>query len=164
MDEFVADDESAMRLALKQAELARDIGEVPVGAVAVDATGRVIGRGYNRTISDHDPSAHAEIVALRDAGKRCGNYRLPDVRLYVTLEPCMMCMGAMMHARLVRVVYGASDPKTGACGSVLSVHESTQLNHHTTVEGGVLTNECSAMLRSFFRDRRTQQKMWHSKG
>jgi tRNA(adenine34) deaminase len=114
-------DEAAMRWALEQAEMARELGEVPVGAVVLDAQGQVIGRGYNRTITDQDPSAHAEIVALRQAAASVSNYRLPGARLYVTLEPCVMCMGAMMHARLARVVFGAPDPKTGACGGSITI-------------------------------------------
>src|SRR5690625_5260352 len=124
-----------MRLALMQAEQAARIDEVPVGAVIVDADGRVIGHGYNQTISGNDPSAHAEIVALRAAGARMKNYRLPGTTLFVTLEPCMMCVGAIMHARVPRVVYGAKDPKTGACGSVLRLQDVGQLNHHTVIEG-----------------------------
>lgn len=147
-----------MRLALQQAELAADAGEVPVGAIVVDANGRVIGRGFNQTITGHDPSAHAEIIALRDAGQKVGNYRLPGASLFVTLEPCLMCMGAMMHARLARVVYGADDPKTGACGSVFSAQNIHQFNHHTEVESGLLSGECSTVLRNFFREKRAQQK------
>jgi tRNA(adenine34) deaminase len=147
-------DEEAMRLAMQQGEVAYAAGEVPVGAVVLDAQGEIIGLGYNRSISDHDPSSHAEIVALRQAAAFVKNYRLPGASLFVTLEPCAMCMGAMLHARLDRVVYGASDPKTGACGSVLSVHASPQLNHRTEVTGGVLADECGEMLRRFFRERR----------
>lgn len=143
-----------MRAALGQAMHAYAAGEVPVGAVVLDEQGTVIGAGYNRSISDHDPTGHAEIVALRQAAALVGNYRLPGVSLYVTLEPCVMCMGAMLHARVGRVIYGATDPKTGACGSVLSVHAYAQLNHHTEVAGGVLDEECSALLRQFFRERR----------
>ncbi|MGB3289076.1 MAG: tRNA adenosine(34) deaminase TadA [Burkholderiaceae bacterium] len=151
-------DEAAMRLALEQAQLAYAAGEVPVGAVVLDAQGEVLSLGYNRSISDHDPSSHAEIVALRQAAALMKNYRLPGASLFVTLEPCAMCMGAMLHARLDRVVYGATDPKTGACGSVLSVHESPQLNHRTVVSGGVLAEECGDMLRRFFRERRGKPK------
>lgn len=156
MNDFIEDDEAGMRLALVQARCAADAGEVPVGAIIVDADRRVIGQGFNHTISGNDPSAHAEIVALRDAGLRVRNYRLPGATLFVTLEPCMMCMGAMMHARLSRVVYGATDPKTGACGSVIQLQNIDQLNHHTLFEGGVLADECSLILRSFFRERRKQ--------
>jgi len=151
-------DAEAMRLALEQAELAYAAGEVPVGAVVLDAQGQLIGSGFNRTISDSDPTGHAEIVALRAAAMHLGNYRLPGASLYVTLEPCIMCIGAMLHARLGRVIYGATDPKTGACGSVLGVQAIPQLNHQTIVEGGVLADECAAMLRRFFRERRAQAK------
>jgi tRNA(adenine34) deaminase len=150
-------DEDMMALALGQAEAAREIGEVPVGAVVVDAAGHVLGAGFNRTIVDHDPTAHAEIVALRDAARRLSNYRLPGLSLYVTLEPCVMCMGAMLHARLARVCYGATDPKTGACGSVLNVGAVTSLNHHTSFHGGVLAEPCGDLLRRFFRERRGKE-------
>ena len=142
-----------MRLALEQARHAWDLGEVPVGAVVVK-DGQVIAAGYNQPIAQHDPTAHAEIVALRKAAEVLGNYRLPGCELYVTLEPCVMCSGAMMHARLARVVYGAADPKTGACGSVLNLFEQEQLNHHTAIEGGVMAEECGAMLKDFFAARR----------
>ena len=151
---FDAADEAAMRLALAQAQVAGAAGEVPVGAIVVDAKGAVIGAGFNRTISDHDPSAHAEIVALRQAAAHLQNYRLPGASLFVTLEPCAMCMGAMLHARLDRVVYGATDPKMGACGSVLDLPALRQLNHQTSVVGGLLADECGALLRGFFRERR----------
>jgi tRNA(adenine34) deaminase len=147
-------DALGMQAALEMARQAEAEGEVPVGAVVLDVHGKILGRGYNRCISDHDPTAHAEIVALRDAAARVGNYRLPGLALYVTLEPCVMCMGAMLHARLARVVFGAADPKTGACGSVLDVPAVGQINHHTTVVGGVMAQECAAALRSFFRTRR----------
>ncbi|WP_143161065.1 tRNA adenosine(34) deaminase TadA [Pollutimonas bauzanensis] len=147
-----------MRAALDQAALAYAAGEVPVGAVVLDVDGRVIGAGFNRTITDHDPSSHAEIVALRQAAAAMNNYRLPGVSLFVTLEPCAMCMGAMLHARVGRVVYGALDPKTGACGSVLSVHSHPQLNHQTRVTGGLLAAECGELLRGFFRERRSRAK------
>jgi tRNA(adenine34) deaminase len=143
-----------MQLALEQAALAESLGEVPVGAVVFDASGNVLATGYNRTIIDHDPTAHAEIVALRQAAQVLGNYRLPGVSLYVTLEPCAMCMGAMMHARLARVVFGAHDPKTGVCGSVLDLPSHEQLNHHTQVHGGVLSDDCGNLLRQFFKKRR----------
>jgi tRNA(adenine34) deaminase len=152
------DDAAAMRLALQQALLARAEGEVPVGAVVLDASGRVLGSGFNRTISGSDPTAHAEIVALRAAAAAVGNYRLPGMSLYVTLEPCAMCLGAMLHARLARVVYGASDPKTGACGSVLDFHTHPRINHQTQVVGGVLQDECGELLRAFFRERRARPK------
>lgn len=143
-----------MRAALEMARYAADLGEVPVGAVVLDAQGQVVGRGYNRCIADHDPTGHAEIVALRDAAARLGNYRLPGLALYVTLEPCAMCMGAMLHARLARVVYGASDPKTGACGSVIDIPAVERINHHTEVVGGVMAQESAAALQAFFRARR----------
>ncbi len=151
---YSAADEAAMQAALQQAELAYQVGEVPVGAVVLDAEGRIIGQGFNRTITDHDPTAHAEIVALRQAAAALGNYRLPGASLFVTLEPCAMCMGAMLHARIRRVVYAATDPKTGACGSVLCVHAYPQLNHQTSVTGGLLAAECGDLLRQFFRERR----------
>ena len=147
-------DERLMALALDQARQARAVGEVPVGAVVADADGYVLGTGYNRTITDSDPTAHAEIVALRDAAARLGNYRLPGLVLYVTLEPCVMCMGAMLHARLSRVVFGATDPKTGACGSVLDVGAIERLNHHTSIHGGVMAEPCGDILREFFHERR----------
>lgn len=160
MNLLIDNDEAAMRLALDQAKLAAVAGEVPVGAIVVDANGCVIGFGFNQTVSSHDPSAHAEIIALRDAGQRVGNYRLPGASLFVTLEPCLMCMGASMHARVARVVYGAADPKTGACGSVFSAQNIQQINHHTKVEGGVLHDDCSMMLRKFFQERRAQPKYY----
>ena len=146
-------DHEFMRLALEQAGHAWTRGEVPVGAVVVK-DGQVIGTGFNQPIGRHDPTAHAEIVALRAAAEKLGNYRLPGCVLYVTLEPCVMCSGAMMHARLARVVYGASDPKTGACGSVLNLFEQEQLNHHTVLSGGVLAEDAGAMLKAFFAERR----------
>jgi tRNA(adenine34) deaminase len=146
-------DEDFMRAALALAEQARDVGEVPVGAVVV-RDGVVIGSGFNSTISRHDPSAHAEILALRAAAVASGNYRLSGCTLYVTLEPCVMCSGAIMHARIGRVVYGAPDPKTGACGSVLNLFAEHSLNHHTAVAGGMLAEECGRVLKSFFQERR----------
>ncbi len=142
-----------MQLALEQARLAWAEGEVPVGAVVVK-NGEVIAAGYNQPIGRHDPTAHAEIVALRAAAERLGNYRLPGCELYVTLEPCIMCSGAMMHARLARVVYAAVDPKTGACGSVVNLFEQEKLNHHTEVAGGVMAEEASGLLKAFFAERR----------
>ena len=142
-----------MQLALQQARQAWTLGEVPVGAVVVK-DGEVVAVGFNQPIGRHDPTAHAEIVALRAAAEKLGNYRLPGCELYVTLEPCIMCAGAMMHARLARVVYAAPDPKTGAAGSVLNLFEQDKLNHHTAVEGGMLADEASAMLRAFFAERR----------
>ena len=142
-----------MALALEQAQLAWQHGEVPVGAVVV-CDGAVIATGFNQPIGTHDPTAHAEIVALRAAAAKVGNYRLPGCTLYVTLEPCVMCSGAMMHARLARVVYAAQDPKTGACGSVLDLFAHDRLNHHAAVAGGVLAVEASTMLKAFFAERR----------
>jgi tRNA(adenine34) deaminase len=142
-----------MQEALALAALARDAGEVPVGAVVVRG-GEIIGRGWNSPITRNDPAAHAEILALRDAGSRAGNYRLVDCRLYVTLEPCVMCAGAIMHARIARLLYAASDPKTGACGSVVDLFAEPRLNHHTVVVSGVLAEASSALLRDFFSQRR----------
>lgn len=146
-----------MRAALDLARLAQEVGEVPVGAVVVK-DGEIVGRGFNAPISRHDPSAHAEMQALRDAAQRLGNYRLVGCELFVTLEPCLMCSGAIMHARIARVVFGARDLKTGACGSVLDAFAEPRLNHHTTVVGGVLAEECGATLSNFFAMRRAQQR------
>ncbi|MGT2470778.1 tRNA adenosine(34) deaminase TadA [Paraburkholderia terrae] len=146
-------DRRFMALAQAAAEEARAVGEVPVGAVLVRGD-EVIAKGFNHPIGGHDPSAHAEMAALRAAAQKLENYRLPGCELYVTLEPCLMCAGAIMHARIARVVFGARDPKTGACGSVVDAFANPQLNHHTTVTGGVLEEECGAALRSFFADRR----------
>ena len=150
-------DEDFMRSALELAQQAAQAGEVPVGAVVVK-NGEIIGRGSNAPIGMHDPSAHAEMLALRDAAQRVGNYRLVDSELYVTLEPCVMCAGAIFHARVARVIYGAPDPKTGAAGSVLNLFEEPQLNHHARVTGGVLAAECGALLSQFFAARRAQQR------
>ncbi|MBU3567208.1 tRNA adenosine(34) deaminase TadA [Polynucleobacter alcilacus] len=146
-------DRQFMQQALEQAQLAALAGEVPVGAVLV-RDGQVISRAFNKPITDHDPSAHAEMLALRQAALAAENYRLPGATLYVTLEPCTMCAGAILHARLDRIVYGASDPKTGAAGSVLDVFSSEQINHQTSVEGGVMGEECGQLLRDFFKERR----------
>jgi tRNA(adenine34) deaminase len=146
-----------MALALTEARKAWAAGEVPVGAVVVK-DGEVIAAGFNQPIGRHDPTAHAEIVALRAAAEKLGNYRLPGCELYVTLEPCAMCSGAMMHARLARVVYAATDPKTGVCGSVLDLFAREELNHHTEVVGGVLADEAAAMLKGFFAERRAARK------
>jgi tRNA(adenine34) deaminase len=146
-----------MRIALDQAHNAWLVGEVPVGAVIMRA-GQVIATGYNRPITEHDPTAHAEIVALRHAAQLLSNYRLPECELYVTLEPCAMCAMALMHARFKRVVFGARDPKTGAAGSVVDLFAQAQLNHHTAVEGGVLADECGSVLREFFAERREQYR------
>ena len=150
-------DEDFMRAALVLARQAEQAGEVPVGAVVVK-NGKIIGRGCNGPIGGHDPSAHAEMLALRDAAQHEGNYRLVDCDLYVTLEPCLMCVGAMFHARIKRVVYGASDPKTGAAGSVLNLFEEQRLNHHAEVQGGMLADECGNILSQFFAARRAQQR------
>ncbi len=146
-------DRQFMQQALEQAKLAALAGEVPVGAVLV-RDGQVISKAFNKPISDHDPSAHAEMLALRQAAKSDENYRLPGTTLYVTLEPCTMCAGAILHARLDRIVYGATDPKTGAAGSVLDVFSSKQINHQTSVEAGVMGEECGQLLRDFFKERR----------
>lgn len=143
-----------MAEALRLAAHASQAGEVPVGAIVV-CEGRVVGRGFNAPISRHDPTAHAEIQALREAGQTLGNYRLVGCSIYVTLEPCAMCAGAIMHARLARLVYGARDPKTGACGSVVNLFAEAKLNHHALVQGGVREAECGALLSAFFRERRT---------
>nr|WP_091191368.1 tRNA adenosine(34) deaminase TadA [Formivibrio citricus] len=150
-------DSDFMRLALAEAQKAAELGEVPVGAVVV-LDGEIVATGFNQPISRSDPSAHAEMVALRAAAGKLGNYRLPGCELYVTLEPCIMCAGAIMHARLARVVYAATDPKTGAAGSVINPFEDRRLNHHTEVVGGVLAEEASQMLSAFFSERRRQQK------
>lgn len=151
-------DESFMRQALAQAGLSLDAGEVPVGAVVV-RHGEVIATGRNAPIGAHDPTAHAEILALRAAAEALGNYRLDDCELFVTLEPCAMCSGALLHARMKRVVFGAADPKTGAAGSVLNLFQEPRLNHQTQVQGGVLADACGALLSDFFRQRRAQQKL-----
>lgn len=151
------DDEFFMREALYQAEAAGCLGEVPVGAVvALDKV--IVGRGFNSPIGDSDPSAHAEIAALRDAARRLDNYRLPECELFVTLEPCAMCAGAILHARIARVVYGARDPKTGAHGSILDLFAETRLNHHTKVVGGVLAERCGRLLSEFFAERRKKSE------
>jgi len=149
----VMNEEDYMRAALEQARAAGAVDEVPVGAVVV-CGGEIVGRGFNQPIGRHDPTAHAEIMALRDAAARLGNYRLPGCELYVTLEPCAMCSGAIMHARIARVVFGARDPKTGVAGSVLDLFAEPRLNHHATIEGGLLADECGRMLSSFFAARR----------
>ena len=146
-------DQEYMQMALDLAAEAAKVDEVPVGAIVVK-DGVIVGRGYNAPISTHDPSAHAEIRAMRDAANNLGNYRLVGCTLYVTLEPCAMCTGAIQHARIVRVVFGASDPKTGACGSVVNLMEEARLNHHATVEGGVMAQECGSALSAFFAARR----------
>lgn len=146
-------DRQFMCQAIEQAQIAATAGEVPVGAVLV-RDGQVIAKAFNKPIGNHDPSAHAEMLALRSAALAEENYRLPGSTLYVTLEPCAMCSGAILHARVDRVVFGATDPKTGAAGSVLDVFSSKQINHQTSVEGGVMSEECGQLLRNFFKERR----------
>lgn len=143
-----------MEEALREAQRAEAAGEVPIGAVVV-FEGRVVGRGWNRNILDDDATAHAEIVALRDAGRTLGNYRLTGCDLYVTIEPCLMCAGAMVHARIRRLIYGADDPKAGAVRSIMKVLERPQLNHRVEVISGVLAGRCTDLLQTFFRSRRT---------
>ena len=150
-------DEFFMREALSQAVAAGCLGEVPVGAVVV-REGIIVGRGFNSPIGDSDPTAHAEVAALRDAARNLGNYRLPGCELFVTLEPCAMCAGAIMHSRIARVIYGARDPKTGVHASVLDLFAVDQLNHHTEIVGGVLADECSQLLSRFFAERRKAAK------
>ena len=147
-------DESFMAEALQLARQAAAAGEIPVGAVVVKG-GEVIGRGYNRPITSRDPTAHAEIVALRAAAQHVGNYRLTGCELFVTIEPCAMCAGAILHARIARLIFGAADPKTGACGSVVNLFSETSLNHHTKVVGDVLALDCGRLLQEFFLGRRT---------
>jgi tRNA(adenine34) deaminase len=157
----LAQDEYAMRLALDQALNARLVGEVPVGAVIthmIDGVPQVLATGYNRPITTNDPTAHAEIVALRHAADLLGNYRLPGCTLYVTLEPCAMCAQALMHARFARVVFAAPDPKTGAAGSVVNLFDERRLNHHTRVEGGLLADAAGNLLRDFFVERRAAMR------
>ena len=144
-----------MRMALEQAQEGRRAGEVPVGAVVV-IDGEVAGRGFNQPIGTHDPTAHAEIVAIRDAARRFGNYRLTSATLYVTVEPCLMCVGAMVHARIGALVYGAPEPKAGAVVSTQRAHEHPALNHRIEVVGGVLEEECRAVMQEFFQERRSR--------
>ena len=153
MSAYLQKDIDYMQLALGLALEAANNGEVPVGAIIVK-NDVIIGRGSNAPIGLHDPTAHAEIIAMREAAQHLGNYRLVDCTLYVTLEPCVMCSGAMQHARIAKLVYGASDPKTGACGSVVDLMREPKLNHHTEVIGGVLAEECGAVLSGFFKARR----------
>lgn len=150
-------DDEFMAQAIELAQEALRAGEIPVGAVVV-LNGKVVGRGFNQPITRHDPSAHAEIMAMRDAGLHIANYRLPECTLYVTLEPCAMCAGAIMHARIKRIVFGAADPKTGAAGSVVDLFAESRLNHHTEIEGGVMAEECSLMISNFFRERRIKAR------
>ena len=147
-----------MQLALQQAQAAADAGEVPVGAVVVRA-GQVIASGHNAPLASHDPTAHAEVNAIRAAAKALSNYRLDDCTLYVTLEPCAMCSGAALHARFKRVVFGATEPKTGAAGSVLNLFAHDEINHQTALTGGVLAEECARVMQDFFEQRRAQQQL-----
>lgn len=147
-----------MRIALELARQAQDQGEVPVGAIVVQ-NDQIIGRGYNCPIRSADPTAHAEVVAMRDAGNNLANYRLPGCTLYVTLEPCAMCIGAMFHARVERLVYAAPDPKTGACGSIIDLPSQVRLNHHLQVTAGVMACEASLMLKQFFIQKRKIAKL-----
>ncbi len=149
-------DQKFMQSALQQAQNARLVGEVPVGAVVV-RDGQIVGTGFNQPIGSHDPTSHAEIIALRQAAQTSHNYRLPDCDLYVTLEPCAMCVGAMLHARLRRVVFGAFDRKTGAAGSVLNLFSEGAINHHTEAVGGVMAAESVVLLRGFFEERRQKR-------
>ena len=150
-------DEAFMAEALELAFEGSRLNEVPVGALVV-LNGVVVGRGYNQPISQQDPTAHAEIVALRNAARTLGNYRLPGATLYVTVEPCAMCAGAIQHARIARVVFGASEPKTGACGSVVDLFAEARLNHHAEVEGGLMAEESAALIGAFFQRRRAESK------
>lgn len=149
-------DSELMGLALEEARKAAALGEVPVGAVVV-LNGEIVGRGFNTPIGESDPTAHAEIAALRDAARNLNNYRLPGCELFVTLEPCAMCAGAIMHSRIARVIYGARDPKTGVHGSVVDLFGVERLNHHAVVEGGLLADECSQILSDFFASRRRKK-------
>jgi tRNA(adenine34) deaminase len=150
-------DEHWMDEALRCAQRALEAGEVPVGAVIV-LNDQIVGRGWNRNLTDCDPTAHAEIIALREAGANVGNHRLGDCELFATIEPCAMCAGALVHARLRRLVYGADDPKAGAVHSVMVVLDHPSLNHRTEVRGGVLAGRCAEVMQSFFRQRREEQK------
>jgi len=154
-DAAQAEDITWMRQALEQARLAAEAGEVPVGAVVIK-DGEIVGRGHNRNLLDNDPTAHAEIVALRDAAEQLGNHRLNGCVMFATVEPCAMCAGAMIHARLARLVYGASDPKAGAAGSVMAVLNHPKLNHQMEVTSGVLAEQSSEILTSFFKTRRKE--------
>lgn len=151
-------DEIWMRRALELAKHAESLGEIPVGAIIVDEHNQIIGEGYNQSIINHNPTAHAEIMAIEQAGQCKKNYRLVNTTLYVTLEPCIMCAGAIIHSRIKRVVYGASDFKTGAAGSYIDILSRTGINHYAQIIGGVLADECSSMLSAFFQKRRQQKK------
>lgn len=152
-----ASDEFWMAEALRAAQRALEAGEVPVGAVVVHA-GKIVGRGWNRNLTDSDPTAHAEVIALRQAGARLGNHRLGDCELFVTIEPCAMCAGALVHSRMKRIVYGADDPKAGAIHSVMEVLNHPRLNHRMEVRGGVLAGRSAELLQSFFRSRRAEDR------
>jgi tRNA(adenine34) deaminase len=154
MAEFSPQDAAFMQRAMAQARAAEALGEVPVGAVLVSADGELLAEGHNRTISNSDPSAHAEIQVLREAGRKLGNYRLPDTTLYVTLEPCAMCAMALVHARVKRLVYAASDPKTGACGSVFDLLSDGRHNHNVMAEGGLFGEQAGALLSAYFKAKR----------
>ena len=147
-------DRDFMERALARARQARDTGEVPVGAVLVDAGGQILAEAGNAPIANHDPSAHAEMLVLRDAARKVRNYRLPGTTLYATLEPCPMCAGALVHARVERIVYAAADPRAGACGTVFDLARSDALNHRIEITSGVLEDEGSALLKSFFAEKR----------
>jgi tRNA(adenine34) deaminase len=153
VSETGARDETYMRAALNEARFAHERQEVPVGAIVV-VNDAIVGRGYNQPIASNDPTAHAEIVAIRDAARRIGNYRLTGATLYVTIEPCQMCVGAMVHARVARLVYGTREPKAGAIESAMRAHEHPALNHHIEAVGGVLEEECRAVMQKFFEERR----------
>lgn len=150
--------EPYMRLALEAAKNAGQIDEVPIGAVIVRGSGEVIATAWNRTISDCDPTAHAEILALRQAACTLQNYRMPDTTLYVTIEPCIMCMGAIVHARMAKVVFGAPDLRWGGCGSICNLAEDRRLNHQVAVVSGVLAAECRGLIQDFFREKRKRKK------
>jgi len=150
-------DKDFMQHAFELAENAKAHDEVPVGAVIVYED-KIIGEGWNQPISSDDPTAHAEIMALRDAGKKIGNYRLSNATIYVTLEPCTMCTGAIIHARLAKLVYAVDDPKTGACGSVFNLLQTEELNHRVEIEKGVMEEECRSLIQSFFKEKRAKQK------
>ena len=151
---FTEQDSHFMHLALQEAAMAEELGEVPVGAVIVDAAGTILAQSGNRSIRDHDPSGHAEMVAIRIAGRKLANYRLLGTTLYVTVEPCVMCAGAMIHARIERLVFGTSDPKAGAVSSCFRIGSDGKLNHHLQVEGGLLAKECAEVLTTFFQKKR----------
>jgi tRNA(adenine34) deaminase len=148
-------DKDWMQRAFELAEKAKAQGEVPVGAIIVHDN-KIIGEGWNQPISSNDPTAHAEIIALRDAGNNIGNYRLIDATMYVTLEPCVMCTGAIVHARLAKLVYAADDPKTGACGSVFNLLQTEELNHKVEIEKGIMEDECRSLIQTFFKDKRAK--------